>query len=109
MRIGSIADYVSFTRSISDDEYQSFEWQANEFAGRLLVPANVLKQELGKALGIMEKQNLLDLVEKNPDLVISRISAWISGKFDVSDEVIETRARRELIWPPEHTTHRQSD
>ena len=64
---------------------------------------------IGKGARYNEKQNVLDLVEKNPDLVISRISAWIYGKFDVSDEVIETRARRESIWPPELTTHRQSD
>jgi len=46
LRIESIEEYIAFTRSISDEDYSAFEWQANEFAGRLLVPVEHLKCEL---------------------------------------------------------------
>jgi Zn-dependent peptidase ImmA (M78 family) len=91
---------LAFTRAISDEDYGAFEWQANGFAGRLLVPIESLRSELTKAIDIIAKNNLLQLVRDNPDQVLARISSRISDIFEVSAEVIETRARREDVWPP---------
>jgi Zn-dependent peptidase ImmA (M78 family) len=33
-KIHTIQEYLVSTKSLSDDEYRDFEWQANEFAGR---------------------------------------------------------------------------
>jgi hypothetical protein len=55
---------------------------------------------LTKAIDIIAKNNLLQLVRDNPDQVLARISSRISDIFEVSAEVIETRARREDVWPP---------
>ncbi|MCX7025321.1 MAG: ImmA/IrrE family metallo-endopeptidase [Spirochaetes bacterium] len=100
LKIESIEDYLAFTRAISDEDYRAFEWQANEFAGRLLVPIENLRSELDKAVAIIMQNNLSHLVRENPDQVLARISSRIADAFDVSAEVIETRAMREEVWPP---------
>lgn len=38
MNFDSVASYYDFHVNIPDSEYSRFEYQANEFAGRLLVP-----------------------------------------------------------------------
>jgi hypothetical protein len=37
---------------------------------------------------------------KDPDAVLSRISPTLCKPFGVSTEVIETRVKREGLWPP---------
>ncbi|MDO8786348.1 MAG: ImmA/IrrE family metallo-endopeptidase [Syntrophales bacterium] len=54
----SIEDWKCFILNVPENEYRNFEWQANEFAGRLLVPRAELKIEIGKVLEIIEENNL---------------------------------------------------
>ena len=51
----SPAEWRNFILNVPDKEYSGFEWQANEFAGRLLVPFSKLKNEFDKALKIIEE------------------------------------------------------
>lgn len=100
-QIESIERYVEFTRSLSDEEYSDFEWQANEFAGRLLVPRAQLIIELHKQVRVLIDKGMQGLISSNSDLVRSRICIPISKVFDVSEDVIERRIEREEIWPPD--------
>lgn len=99
--ISTIEDYLTFERSFTDMEYSGFEWQANEFAGRLLVPRHHLIEQLNKQTNILDDNNLLHLIRINPDQIRSSLSTPIARFFMVSEDVIERRLEREGLWPPD--------
>lgn len=96
----SPAEWQDFILNIPEKEYGNFEWQANEFAGRLLVPYIELHKALDDALRKLENSNLRQYLIKDPDAVLSGISPSVCRHFGVSAEVIEKRVKREEIWPP---------
>lgn len=93
-------EWTNFILNAPEKEYSGFEWQANEFAGRLLVPFPELKYELDKAIRIIEENKLSQYLEMDSDAVLSRISPMLCKPFGVSTLVIETRVKREGLWPP---------
>ena len=98
--ISSPEDWKDFILNVPETEYRSFEWQANEFAGRLLVPYQELETEMEKVGEILKENNLVTFLKIDPDAVLSRISPMLSKPFRVSTEVIERRVKREGLWPP---------
>ena len=99
--IHTFADWKNFVLNSPDYEYSSFEWQANEFAGRLLVPRSDLVLAIKQAAKIIKENNLIDYLESDPDAVLSRVSPTICKPFGVSEDVIKRRVEREGLWPPE--------
>jgi Zn-dependent peptidase ImmA (M78 family) len=93
-------EWRNFIQNIPEKEYGNFEWQANEFAGRLLVPYVELRKALDETLSRLGNSNLREYLAKDPDAVLSGISPSICRHFGVSSGVIETRIRREGMWPP---------
>jgi len=61
--------WKNFMRDIPEREYKFFEGQANEFAGRVLVPRDSLINELEKCLTQIKEHGLLDLLS-DPDSVL---------------------------------------
>ena len=98
--IHSLVDWKNFILTSPDYEYSSFEWQANEFAGRLLVPYSDLVTAIEKATSTIKENNLIDYLENDPDAVLSRISPMLCKPFGVSADVIKRRVEREGLWPP---------
>jgi len=98
--ISSPEDWKDFVLNMPDKEYSSFEWQANEFAGRLLVPRQRLISELEKIFEVIKEHELIGYLKEDPKAVLSRISPTLCKPFGVSSEVIETRVEREELWPP---------
>jgi hypothetical protein len=99
--ISTPEDWIEFIDNMPDREYGHFEFQANEFAGRLLVPRESLKHELDQRLKEIEELGLMDYLRIDPDSVLSRISPSLCKPFGVSYLVIERRVEREELWPPE--------
>lgn len=94
-------DWKEFTNNLPESEYGNFEWQANEFAGRLLVPYDMLKSEVGKVYEIIQKDpDLRDYLKRDQDAVLSRVAPSLRRKFGVSEKAIKTRVGREELWPP---------
>lgn len=93
-------DWMRFVLEVSDAEYGHFEYQANEFAGRFLVPKDKLAIEIEEILKTLKQNGLLHLVSQNHDAVLSRISPALCKPFGVSAQVIEIRVQRENLWPP---------
>jgi hypothetical protein len=98
--ISSPEDWKDFILNVPENEYRNFEWQANEFAGRLLVPYQELEAEMEKVVEILKENNLVHFLKVDPDAVLPRISPTLCKPFGVSTEVIETRVKREHLWPP---------
>ena len=94
------ASWKNFILNVPENEYSNFEWQANEFAGRLLVPHSDLVLAIEQAANIIKENNLIDYLENDPDAVLSRISPTICKPFGVSSDVIKRRVEREGLWPP---------
>ncbi len=89
-----------FMQNIPEKEYNFFEYQANEFAGRVLVPKERLIQELEKCLTLLKKAGQLELLATDPNAVLARFSPMLCKPFGVSDQVVERRVDREGLWPP---------
>jgi len=106
LQLDSVEEWKEFIDHIPDKDYRGFEWQANEFAGRLLVPRMELKTEIDKVCRmIMEGESeLIRYLKREPEAVLPRVSPSLCKPFGVSTEVIETRARREELWPPNLVT-----
>ncbi|MDI6687091.1 MAG: ImmA/IrrE family metallo-endopeptidase [Desulfobacterales bacterium] len=94
------SDWKEFMLNISEREYNFFEYQANEFAGRVLVPRDRLLSELEICLNKIQKIGMLDYLASDPGIVLSSISTALCKPFGISDQVIERRVEREEIWPP---------
>lgn len=100
--ITDLKDWKYFMENIPDREYGYFEYQANEFAGRALVPRPRLVEELQNCLQKLRELGLTDFVLTDPGAVLSRISPTLCKPFGVSDQVIERRVEREGLWPPKY-------
>jgi len=94
-------EWTEILLGIPETDYTNFEYQANEFAGRLLVPQEALVQELQNACDVMRQNRILDHIKSDPYAVLSAISTRIGRTFGVSSDVIERRVEREKLWPPD--------
>ncbi|MBX3072271.1 ImmA/IrrE family metallo-endopeptidase [Candidatus Obscuribacterales bacterium] len=93
IEINSIEDWLEFQQTIPYREYTFMETHANEFAGRLLVPLNLLKTKFADAA------KLLEGTEYGIDdpAAISYIAESIGKDFGVTAQVIARRLRNERI------------
>jgi hypothetical protein len=92
-------EYYDFLIHFPDDQYRSFEWQANEFAGSLLVPRARLVAEIDRCKAILSEKGLAYLWEENRDQALASMSPALTRVFGVSDDVIEARIRVERdLW-----------
>ena len=89
-------DYIS---AIPDVEYGWVEWQAYEFAGRLLVPPNPLREAFQQAIQTAQAAGYKDWLSAD-EAALDYIAGRIALKFGVSAEVISKRLRAEKLWPP---------
>ncbi len=93
-------EYADFVLNIPESEHRKFEWQANEFAGRLLVPKNHLQEEVLKIYNKLREKSLLGILAKEPAQVLESVAPTLAKPFLVSEEVIVKRVEREGLWPP---------
>lgn len=93
-------DHISLYEKIPKSEYSSFEWQANEFAGSLLVPRQIIINEIEKIYEDIKEKDGLELLEKYPSDILSRYIEKLCKPFGVSSQVIERRVEVEKLWPP---------
>jgi hypothetical protein len=89
-------DYIS---AIPEVEYGWVEWQAYEFAGRLLVPPDALRESFQDAIQSAETAGYSDWLAAD-EAALDYIATCIAPKFGVSTEVIAKRLRVEKLWPP---------
>jgi len=97
----SFQEWKEFLLNMPEKDYGWFEWQANEFAGRLIVPLTELKNYAFIACEKLKEDDVLvDYLKEEPDLVLSGLSPFLCKPFGVSEDVIESRIRYEGLWPP---------
>jgi hypothetical protein len=89
--IESPEEYLDFVMNFPEEEYRGFEWQANEFAGSLLVPRARLIEEVLSGKKKLEQRGMASLWSENREQVLMGMSPWLSRIFGVSDDVIESK------------------
>jgi len=80
----------------SAENYRRVEYQADEFAGRLLVPIDILKTEYDRYQAEAEKY---DLNWRGIEGIREHMAKKIAPRFGVNHQVIEVRFDHESIWP----------
>jgi len=90
----SLDDYRGWAKE--PEHYRRAEYQADEFAGRLLVPLELLREEYDRHQAEARKydthwQEIAGMRE--------HIAKKIAPRFGVNHQVIEIRFDREGIWP----------
>jgi Zn-dependent peptidase ImmA (M78 family) len=98
MKFNSEDEWKNFRIKLENDSLIWFEWQANEFAGRLLVPLDQIVIAFKEARTEILKKNISWNAPKIDDEdLFSMIAPIIAPKFDVSPIVIEKRITKEKI------------
>ncbi len=96
-RIASVRDWERVQASISSEDYAWFEFQANSFAGLVLVPAVELRKQFESAMRAARDAGLSEAILSN-EAGKSYVSNWLAGQFEVSDQVIEKRLEKDSLW-----------
>lgn len=96
-RIASVRDWQALQDSISEEDYAWFEFQANAFAGLILVPAAELQEQFEIALQAARKAGLSETTLSS-EAGKSYIARWLAGQFEVSEQVIEKRMEKDGLW-----------
>lgn len=99
IHFASVEDWIEVVQAIPEDQYSFIELHANEFAGRLLVPLDRLKQEFSQAVNKAKKAGFMEW-EKSGNVGMEYIASSICRVFGVSSDVIEKRIAREGLRPP---------
>lgn len=101
-RIRSVRDWQRVQESISVEDYAWFEFQANSFAGLVLVPGAELGEQFRAALKAAKDAGLSESTIWS-DAGKSHIARWVADQFHVSEQVIERRMEKDGLWPSPET------
>jgi len=99
-RFRGVEAWKRFLMGVSELDYNRLEWQAYSFGGLVLVPGDVLQQELKVAAKQVKAQGL----SKETDFAKALMTDIVATRFGVSCEVIERRLTYDQIrlasfWP----------
>ena len=61
-KVSSPDEYNDFRNTFTEDDHKSFEWQANTFAGCLLIPTEILVPEYNRLL--RAGKNMSSMIDK---------------------------------------------
>ena len=104
LNFASEKEFIEFQQSVDEESLEWFEKQANEFAGRLLVPIDNLREliaaeeEYCKQFTERLRNGDEEISEKEIEsFVIDALASRIYKKFEVSKEVVKRRIRTENL------------
>lgn len=95
----SITDWLNFFDELPEETHRRLEWQANEFAGRLLIPRPLLVKQFNEAKSKLKGTDWEDF-DPLPQEVVEAMCQRISKYFGVSDYPVFIRLQDESIWRP---------
>jgi len=94
----TIAEWIKFRLALPPSTTGWFEYQANEFAGRLLVPVNRLIELTGKARSEILKSQTWNSSPMSKEQLANMVAPMICGSFNVSSEVIVKRLQNDVAF-----------
>ncbi len=102
LNLKNMSDAYNFMKTITDDEYTALERDADEFAGRLLVPPETLLSTAQTLLNANRDE--LQKLNVGLPLILASLTPAIAFVFGTSEAVITRRIQKERIiekitWP----------
>jgi hypothetical protein len=98
LSFSSPEEWVEIVNGIPQEEYWKFEWQANEFGGRLLVPHDKLEEGVKQIVERIVKNLSPQELKRHRSDMIRIVSPIVNNRlFGVSNDVIERRIRSEEL------------
>jgi Zn-dependent peptidase ImmA (M78 family) len=95
LELASVRDWKKSIQAVDRETYSWMEWQAYELAGLVLVPRAPLLREYQSAAARARAHNI-DLAGLG-DHALEYVAGWIGDTFQVSEQVISKRLRREGV------------
>lgn len=89
-------EWIEFRLKMKEEDNSWFERQANEFAGRLLVPKNHLTNEIKKHRDGIRKYR--EMIDNGDEPLKDAVSRLVCDAFFVSSAVVYRRINAEQIW-----------
>ncbi len=96
LRFDSVETWIDAIRQVPSETYMRIEWQAYEFAGRLLVPIEDLRAAFAEGAHMARSEGYARLEREE---VLDFIAGAICRDFGVSRDVIRRRIRNEGLLP----------
>ncbi|MEK7676631.1 MAG: ImmA/IrrE family metallo-endopeptidase [Verrucomicrobiota bacterium] len=96
VRFENVEEWLDFFEQVPPDQYQRVEWQADEFAGQLLMPVKELSAALEETIGDAEREGYFPL---GPEAVLEFCCRSMHRDFGVSQQAMSTRLHRDKLWP----------
>ena len=95
--ITSMEEYLDYLQKMSSNQYNLIEYQADIFAGFILVPPAQLEVRFNKARAKLkkEKYDVTDLYNK--EMALKAIARSFQDKFIVSDGTIKNRLTQDEL------------
>ncbi len=97
LSFNSTGEWKMVMTGIAEKEYSLLEYQANTFAGLLLVPPEPLRVHLETVIQQMQQIGLD--IRHMSDVVYDRLIGKLAQDFDVSRGTIGKRIRNDSLWP----------
>ena len=98
--LGDLTTIIVDRDMFLDDQYSWIEQHAYEFAGRLLVPPNILHEEFNKQIAVGKEKGFQEWDNSGED-ALEYLAHAISvvSSFGVSEQVVVKRLKIEGFWP----------
>ncbi len=90
-------DWYAFQDSIPERDRRWYEWQANSFAGLILVQPSALAEKVREAVRMAEQQGFTS-VDLEEEATRSYLAEWVGRRFEVSADVILRRGKYDGHW-----------
>lgn len=91
-------EFLDFRRSLPARDLASYEWQASQFAGLILVPSAALVDTVGQAVEMAHAQGF-GPVDLNNVAHREYLAEWVGRRLEVSAQVILRRGSADGLWP----------
>lgn len=95
-KVNSIDEWRDYINNISDSQYKMMEYQANCFAGLVLVSGEKLKEKIPEAIESIHQMKSYSEFPK--DFVWELIRGEVASYFDVSSPVIHIRMEKDKLY-----------
>jgi hypothetical protein len=96
-RIRSVRDWEKLQNKITEDAYAWFEFQANSFAGLVLVPSAELRERFDAGISVARKAGMTEATLWS-EAGKAYLANWLADQFDASKDVIERRLDKDCLW-----------
>lgn len=96
VEFSTVEDWIEFIDKIPPDQYQWIERQADEFAGRFLIPTPDLSKAIDEAVVNAEQEGFFG---QGQEEVLEFCARVVHRDFRVSQAAMERRIRKSEFWP----------